>query len=112
MIYIHIYGFCYGAAVWVFSKFNIRMQRVLPEPSFSVYLSLPDLCSGFGFGSLPLLSIARYSKSCQTEEPFYLLKQKGKMAEVYLPAGVDKKVLYPGKGEIPLFVDGTRVRIY
>ena len=31
------------------------------------------------------------------------------MAEIYLPAGVEKRVLYPGKGDIPLFISGTKV---
>ena len=31
------------------------------------------------------------------------------MAEIYLPAGIEKRVLYPGKGDIPLFLDGTKV---
>eukprot|EP00794_Sanderia_malayensis_P013957 gene13957-15413_t len=30
------------------------------------------------------------------------------MAEVYLPRGVTKNVLSPGRGEIPLFIDGTK----
>ena len=34
------------------------------------------------------------------------------MAEVYLPAGVEKKVMYPGKGDIPMFIAGTKVYIY
>jgi len=30
------------------------------------------------------------------------------MAEIYLPAGVEKRVLYPGKGDIPMFIAGTK----
>eukprot|EP00795_Rhopilema_esculentum_P015785 gene15785-7084_t len=34
------------------------------------------------------------------------------MAEIYLPAGVQKQVIYPGRGEIPLFIDGTRATFH
>ncbi len=34
---------------------------------------------------------------------------ENKMASCYLPAGVEKTLLYPGKGDIPLFIDGTKV---